>query len=823
MRAVGVERVHRLAERVEPGQHRPAIGVHGAQPAAHRVERVAHGVAERVGRGHGVARDVEHRERGEDTVGAAVLVDAVRPLERIEPGHRRRGVVRLGDVGRAPLGIGEIGDRLARGVPGALREVVVLVVAALLPRRERVAGERAVGLIGAHGAAQRVVVEDRGDPERAERGVGVERRDAGIVRLVLLDRLRLVVEHDAAGADPARAVRGRQRRAHAIGDERAGQRILRRRQAVGGPRLLRDLLASAIGVRVALLPARRRIDAGVLLAGPRVRRARLVAGRERVAAGHRRLAARQRVAGRPRGAAGERHRDHAAERVEARLGAVAVGIDDPRRLQRAVVELRRGDVERGIGDRGRKQPVRVVGDRRRVAERIDEPDLEEELRRVVALASRRDPPLARGALIVDVAAARRGRRERPEQRRDQRVVEREVVGLVDQAVRGGVAERQRRGQVLGVVQRAAAPGQPALGRRERGDLAEPERGRGERRRHQRLRVAERVARRRGRHGQLVGHRRRRQPHAVPVGLGGLVDEGLAVVLEVRAPLLRVAGRARIADLELLGGAAGLVEVEHEVVMDAPVVDLALDRHAQHLAGVAVEHAVAARAGRGQPAQRVVAVLDVVRPRGRLDRRLVERVDLGAQGLAAQRARRLAQLRRGPRRIDLAVAEPGGRRRPVLVRVLAGHPIRAQVDAGVEPAARQGRRHVQRRVAASPPGRPRRSRGTRARPRPRTRGGSGRSSSAASPRSHRGSRPARPPAPETTAASPTARPPRDRPGRTSSTVRSGPRPTSPGRCGRGPGGAAWCRPSDRCSAAAPRHRRARAMTTPGTRCRCRGGR
>ena len=73
-----------------------------------------------------------------------------------------------------------------------------------VPRRELDAAERAVGHLGAHEPARRVVVHDRRDADFARGFRRVEAvLDALKYGLVLLDRLALVVEDGLAARDPA--------------------------------------------------------------------------------------------------------------------------------------------------------------------------------------------------------------------------------------------------------------------------------------------------------------------------------------------------------------------------------------------------------------------------------------------------------------------------------------------------------------------------------------------------------------------------------------------------------------------------------------------
>src|SRR6185369_150709 len=129
------------------------------------------------------------------------------PSERVEVrGGRRRGVLcgepRGACVRRA--GFRTRGRRRAAvDVPLALEYGVVLVPVLLLPGVEFDFGERAVGEVSADQAIERVVTKDGSDAGLDDLGFALEGARGAEIRLVLFDRVALVVEQGAARADPA--------------------------------------------------------------------------------------------------------------------------------------------------------------------------------------------------------------------------------------------------------------------------------------------------------------------------------------------------------------------------------------------------------------------------------------------------------------------------------------------------------------------------------------------------------------------------------------------------------------------------------------------
>src|SRR5690606_14302542 len=80
---------------------------------------------------------------------------------------------------------------------------VVAVVGRLLPGRELHAAVRAVGVIHADDAAERIVVDHRRHAHGDDVGIVFVLLGGREVGLVLLDGVSLVVDDRAAGADPA--------------------------------------------------------------------------------------------------------------------------------------------------------------------------------------------------------------------------------------------------------------------------------------------------------------------------------------------------------------------------------------------------------------------------------------------------------------------------------------------------------------------------------------------------------------------------------------------------------------------------------------------
>jgi hypothetical protein len=170
------------------------------------------GVSARVGDREGVTLEIEG-EAGVVDDGVLFIIEAVvldgeeGAAEVVEERSGGGGCVGCGLGRGVALGVvlvGAGGEGVSLGVPVALKDRVVRVMGELLPRGEGRLGKCAVGQVGADEATERVVVEERGDAPLGELslahvdGRGVEEG------LVLLDGVALVVDDDAAGADPAR-------------------------------------------------------------------------------------------------------------------------------------------------------------------------------------------------------------------------------------------------------------------------------------------------------------------------------------------------------------------------------------------------------------------------------------------------------------------------------------------------------------------------------------------------------------------------------------------------------------------------------------------
>ena len=294
------------------------------------------------------------------------------------------------------------GARVAEGVVPALARLggVVAVVDGLRPRIEVDGGEGAVGKIGADESAERVVAHQRRHAPFDEDRIVFVLLGLREVRLVLLDGVALVVHDGATGADPARIGRGVEQLALPI-ELRLAVFVEVGRRACLGAHFGHDFLPASSEVAVGGEPAAVAGAVGLAMLGLDARhheRGRwaflgpLVAV-EVVGVPHRRID--QRVAAR----AGEGDVGHAAERVEGDFGVVAVDVGHGVRRQRPVVQGgRHGAIER-VGDGGDEQLVAVVGDARRVSERVVDRGRQGEVGERVVVLGARDGPKARGGAV----------------------------------------------------------------------------------------------------------------------------------------------------------------------------------------------------------------------------------------------------------------------------------------------------------------------------------------------------------------------------------------------------------------------------------------
>src|SRR5690348_5537757 len=115
---------------------------------------------------------------------------------------RRPGVTR-GEIRCLALRIGAR-QRLPAGKPAALENRVIGIPGLLLPRTELHFGERAVRIIGPDQARQWIVAEDRRHTRFDQIALVLIRRSIAKERFVFLDRIALVIDDRAAGADPTR-------------------------------------------------------------------------------------------------------------------------------------------------------------------------------------------------------------------------------------------------------------------------------------------------------------------------------------------------------------------------------------------------------------------------------------------------------------------------------------------------------------------------------------------------------------------------------------------------------------------------------------------
>src|SRR6478609_6229100 len=142
--------------------------------------------------------------------------------------------------------------------PTGADNCVIWIERDLMPRVKLNARLAAIGEFSPDRAIERVIVNDRRDTGGDDGVFIFEVARGAEERLVLLDRVALIVEHGAAGADPARIHGGR-----AAGD-----------CSWLGLHLLHRDATKAVGVRAALLKAR--VARAVLLARERVHECRFL-------------------------------------------------------------------------------------------------------------------------------------------------------------------------------------------------------------------------------------------------------------------------------------------------------------------------------------------------------------------------------------------------------------------------------------------------------------------------------------------------------------------------------------------------------------------
>jgi hypothetical protein len=313
------------------------------------------------------------------------------------------GVLPARQQGRVDL------TRHPAAMPVGLEDRVVAVPLEGAPRAGRGARQRAVRMIDAYEAIERVVRAEVRHAGFDEFRRALEHRRRGKERLVFLDHPALVVADLPAVAEPAETGRNECRRVDLLHEHAAvGPNRCPPGYSGFGLHLVQLHLAATVAVLEADLHRRHRLHGSVLLARDRRRPRRQCAGgneecgrvvhvarrsraEQRGADGgevDRRVRVQERVDGCHLGSLGPRCDPveeipfgtlteegrglHPSQRVEAHFGDVPVGIDRAHRGKRAQVEaIDARAVAGGVGDFGDQQPtVAEVRDRRVCSEDV---------------------------------------------------------------------------------------------------------------------------------------------------------------------------------------------------------------------------------------------------------------------------------------------------------------------------------------------------------------------------------------------------------------------------------------------------------------------
>ncbi|RAO11356.1 hypothetical protein GUI43_03273 [Micromonospora noduli] len=438
-----------------PAEHvleHPPLALLGAprphSRAVHGGGRVGDVPAQRVVPVRGPAGQVSPGAYAEPLAGAPVGLRVDGPAEAVEVDHGGR----VGVSGGEPRGAGgrvgrfRVGHGWAApfGVPLAVEHRVVGVEQPVRPGSGLDPAEGAVRIAGQDGPAQRVVVADRCGTDLAQRRRVLVLVGGAEVGLVPLHRVALVVDHRAAGADPAR-----------VGVHLDGQPVLTHLQGPARmhPRLGDRHPTGAGAVLVALQPARVGRAVPFPVPAPAVRGLTVDQPVERVV-GERQRRIVERVAVPGAGPAEQRRGHHPAQLVVAHRAALPVRVGDEARAEHQVVVDSGGDRPGRLVDGHPlgEQVVGVEGDRRRHAQRVPGPVGQVEVRgRIGGIAhlAGGDPPV-RAAVEVHVAG---GGQVRVGHRRavaggQRGRGERELVRLVPQPQAVPLPGRQRRQRVV---------------------------------------------------------------------------------------------------------------------------------------------------------------------------------------------------------------------------------------------------------------------------------------------------------------------------------------------------------------------------------------